>query len=163
MTDSIRFILAYPNVWTPFLAIIIGVITAFMYSQSVAENILRWFMLLTVGLLGIEGFIMHAFFGDYTAKLIGWTDSPFQFEVAIANLSFGVLGILAFVKRHFEFYLATGIGFAIWLFGDGIGHVYQMVVAHNFAPYNAGTIVFTDLLLPVFTLLLLAFAKRRIR
>lgn len=164
MQMIIQFILGNLNIWTPIVAIILGLMSAGDQTTGKRHdcaNILRWFCLLTIGLMGIEGFIMHAFFGEYTAKLIGWADSPFQYEVAVANLSFGVLGVMAFWKKEFGFYLATGIGFAIWFFGDGIGHIYQLYTQHNLAAYNSGSTLYTDLLLPLMVIGLLICSRCR--
>ncbi len=43
---------------------------------------------------GLIGFLGHTFKAQEIALKIGWQPSPFQFEVAVANLAFGVLGIL---------------------------------------------------------------------
>ena len=44
--------------------------------------------------------IAHTFFADQTARQIGWaTGSPFQFEVAMANLGIGVCGLLCYRFR----------------------------------------------------------------
>ena len=162
MESLIRFILGDINIWSPLIVLALG-----LYKSSFAgckraaacASMLQYFMLLTIGLMGSEGFIMHAFFSEFTARLIGWHTSPFQFEVAIANLSFSVLGILAFFKRSYPFSCATVLGFAIWLFGDGLGHVYQRLMLGNTAPFNAGATMYTDLLLPIMGLVLLVGAK----
>lgn len=159
MDDIIRFILGRFDVWTPIAAIIIGLLVASIRRKPAAETILGWVMLLVVGFIGVYGFIMHVFFAEFTAQQIGWQNNPFQYEVGIANLSYGVLGLLAFWSSKYHFRLATGIGFSVWFFGDGIGHIYQAVTAGNFAPYNVGTVLYTDLILPILTLVLLFLAR----
>jgi hypothetical protein len=47
------------------------------------------------------------------------------------------------------------IGPAIFCLGAAVGHVYQMVTAHNFAPGNAGVIFYTDIIVPLVGFLLL--------
>ena len=113
-----------------------------------AEQLLRWLLLLSVGLQGVFTFIVHVFFSEYTAKNIGWEVSPFQFEVGIADLTVGVLGIIAFWS-NFSFRVAAVIAAVVWYGGDAIGHVRQMIVAHNFAPGNAGPWFWTDVLVPI--------------
>jgi hypothetical protein len=44
-----------------------------------------WMLLLFVGIGGVYGFLSHGFMGDIAAKEIGWANSPFQWEVAVAN------------------------------------------------------------------------------
>jgi hypothetical protein len=74
--------------------------------------------------------------------------SPFQYEVGIADLTVGVLGILAF-WGNFSFRLAAAIAGIVWYWGDAVGHVRQMIVADNFAPGNAGSWFWTDVLVPL--------------
>ncbi len=85
---------------------------------------------------------------EESARLIGWQDSPFQYEVGMADLTVGVLGVLAF-RRNLGFRLATTIAVVCWLGGDAIGHIHQMVTAHNFAPGNAGSWFWCDILFPI--------------
>ncbi len=48
------------------------------------------------GFTGVMAFVLHAFFGNFTAGLIGWTNSTFQYEVTIVNLSIATLRISGF-------------------------------------------------------------------
>lgn len=105
------------------------------------RNVLRLFLVYAfvfdVGAVGfVFGFIPHVFFADQAAKLIGWqTGSPFQFEVGLHDGGWGILGFLC-VFFGGGFWLATGIGWSFFLFGAAWGHVRDIVVAGNLAPYN---------------------------
>jgi len=44
---------------------------------GLAEQLLRWVLLLSVGVQGVYTFILHVFFPAYSAKHIGWAVSPF--------------------------------------------------------------------------------------
>ena len=122
--------------------------------KPLSEKILAYFLFFNLGISGIYGFVMHVFYGEFIARFIGWTQSPFQAEVGFANLAFGITGILAFFG-NFGFRLATLIGFACFLWGAAAGHVYQMIAHHNFAPGNAGFIFWTDIFMPALGFLLL--------
>ena len=63
-------------------------------SLRVAEVLLLYLLLIFAGVGGVMGFLGHTFMVQEIALKIGWQPSPFQFEVAVANLAFGVLGIL---------------------------------------------------------------------
>jgi hypothetical protein len=90
---------------------------------------------------------------------IGWkTKSPFQKEVAAADAAFGVLGVLSFFIRD-NFLVATVIGASIMLFFMGIGHVLDLKKSKNLSPYNAGSVVYFDLLIPVAMIVLLVLWK----
>ncbi len=125
-----------------------------------ADELLAWLLLLSVGLQGIYTFVGHVFYPAYSAQMIGWEDSPFQYEVGIADLTVGVLGVLAF-WGNFSFRLAAAIAGIVWYWGDAVGHVRQMIVAHNFAPGNAGPWFWTDVLVPLLLVVCLVLVWRR--
>lgn len=133
-------------------ALVIAAVTVWSKRGAVGatycEQLLSWLLLLSVGAQGVFTFIVHVFFGEYSAKNIGWAVSPFQYEVGIADLTVGVLGIIA-CWSNFSFRLAAVIAAVVWYGGDAIGHVRQMIVADNFAPGNAGPWFWTDVLVPI--------------
>ncbi len=120
----------------------------------IVEKLLAWHIFWSIGVCYLVNFIFHAFFGQMAAAFIGWSDSPFQFEVATASLGFSVVGFLA-AWRGQELRLAAILGPGIFVLGAAVGHAYQMITAHNFAPGNAGVIFYADIGLPLFGLLLL--------
>lgn len=133
-------------------------ITLFTYKKSSLppfENLLRWVCLLAIGVNGLYNFAMHGFFGAMTAAVIGWPNSPFQWEVAVANLGFGLLGLLSF-KASFDFRKATIIANTGWLWGDAAGHIYQMVVHDNFTAGNAGSWFWLDVFIPLVLIICMA-------
>jgi hypothetical protein len=113
----------------------------------VAEELLAYFVLFSVGISYLYNFAIHAFFGEMVARFIGWADSPFQLEVAYASLGFAAVGFFAF-KNTLAVRFAAILGPSLFLWGAAGGHIYQMITAHNFAPGNAGSILYTDILLP---------------
>ena len=127
--------------------------------ELVTDRLLAYLLLCAAGFTGVHGFIMHTFFSDFTAHFIGWQSNPFQFEVGMANLAVGILGILAF-RAGRGFRSATVIATSIFLLGAWVGHIVQMVTQHNFAPGNAGSIFYTDLIIPVLLLTLLLLRYR---
>ena len=104
-------------------------------------------------------FAGHVFAPEQVAAEIGWPTSPFQYEVGMADLTVGVLGIGAF-RREFGFRLATTIATVCWLGGDAIGHVRQIVQAGNYAPGNAGPWLYSDILAPLILCVTLFLATR---
>ncbi len=126
---------------------------------SEAEIIYRWVALFALGFTGIYTFVMHAFFGSIAASSIGWQPSPFQFEVAMADLAIGVVGILSF-NASFGFRLATVIAATIFLWGAAAGHAYQIIMFHNFAVGNAGSWFWIDIIVPLVLIVCLLKMKR---
>lgn len=124
-------------------------------SRNVLRLLLLYALALDVGVVGfVFGFIPHVFFPDEAARLIGWpTGSPFQFEVGIHDGAWGVLGFVC-VWIGGRFWLATGLGWSLFMLGATFGHVRQTLVEGNYAPYNFLTI-FSDGFIAIWLLVLL--------
>jgi hypothetical protein len=121
----------------------------------IVEVLLLYLMVIFVGVGGLLGFLGHTFKAQEIALNIGWQPSPFQFEVAVANLAFGVLGILCLWQRG-GLRTATGIGYSTFLLGCAYGHLTEMIMQGNFAPYNVGPVLWVnDLAVPIAILLVL--------
>ena len=123
------------------------------------EHLFRWTSFLAAGVVGFFTFAFHVFDPERAAQVIGWQTSPFQYEVGIADLVAGVLGVLAFWGSH-GFRLAATIGIAVWLWGDAVGHVRQIILAHNYEPGNAGPWLWTDVLVPAVMIVALCASGR---
>ena len=118
-------------------------------SQPVmVEALVAYFFLFSIGIGHLNNFLMHVVFAEFTAKFIGWANSPFQLEVGFASLGMGVAGLIAF-RQNLAFRWATLIPPAFFLWGAAGGHLYQILKTRNMAPGNAGVILWTDILLPV--------------
>lgn len=123
------------------------------------RTILDWWTLFAVGISNVVNFVFHSFFGDFTAAQIGWAQSPFQLEVALASLGIGVAGIVAFARRAgWAAKLVANIPNAVFLLGAGIGHLVQIAATGNMAFGNAGPILWSDLYLPVAAAVVLVLA-----
>ncbi len=128
--------------------------------RSTAKTFLNYLLFFNVGLMGLLAFYAHVLMADATAERIGWaTGSPFQTEIGIANLSYGVLGILSVWFRG-KFSLATVIGYSILLLGAFVVHMIQFSKG-DVAPLNIGIFVwFNDLIIPLILLSLVIFLRR---
>lgn len=124
------------------------------------DRLLRYAFIFPVGLMGLWAALGHIVFPARVAQAIGWQTSPFQFEIGVANLGIGFAGLYA-AFRSFEARLATNLVLACFLIGAGIGHIRDVITAGNFAPGNAGPILFTDLLTPTAIFLLLWLSRSR--
>jgi hypothetical protein len=123
--------------------------------RRVIHVLLLYALVIDVGVIGLPmGFIPHVFFADETARAIGWpTGSPFQFEVGVHDGAWGVLGFLC-IWIGGTFWLATGLGWALFMLGAAYGHIHQTVVHSDYAPYNFLKI-FSDGFIAVWLLVLL--------
>ena len=127
---------------------------------STAERFLAWVLLLPIGVTGLWAGLFHVFFPATAAAHIGWQTSPFQFEVGMADLAIGVTACLAF-WRPLPFKAAAVCAASVFLLGDAVGHIRQMVAAGNFAPGNAGVPFYMDVICPLLSMGLLAVAARK--
>lgn len=117
-----------------------------------SEMVYRWMAVFGLGFSLVYAGIMHIVFPEIVAQGIGWATSPFQFEVGMADIALGMLGIFSF-RASYSFRVATVFASIIMLWGDALGHLYQQIVAHNFSPGNAGTWFWLDLIIPLVLLI----------
>ncbi|MDQ2871643.1 MAG: hypothetical protein M3R35_00780 [Candidatus Eremiobacteraeota bacterium] len=112
-----------------------------------------------VGLGMVYAGAYHAFAQSMASKSIGWVPSPFEWELAWAEFGTAVIAIAA-LWRGFEMRLAATIVFVIFSFGAAFQHVNQIRCCHNYAPGNAGPILwFGDIVLPLIVLVLAVFSR----
>jgi hypothetical protein len=124
--------------------------------RRAVDTLLQWSLAVNLGVAGLMGFYGHTARADETAKSIGFPPgNPFQFEVATANLSYGVLGILALRLRGL-FWWAAAIGHGVFMLGAAAGHIRQLRKAGNRSPGNIGVVFYWDILTPLVHLTLLA-------
>jgi disulfide bond formation protein DsbB len=128
--------------------------------DGAAERLLAWTLLLPIGITGLWAGISHVFFPAMAAAHIGWQTSPFQFEVGMADLAIGVTACIAF-WQDLSFKAAAVCAASVFLLGDAVGHVREMMVAGNFAPGNAGLPFYMDIICPALAIILVIIAKRR--
>ena len=85
---------------------------------------------------GIANFLAHFSISDIVAESIGWeAGSPFQLEVAFANLAIGALGLVATSRRD-GFREATVVAVTAFGVGASIVHFMDIVATGNLAPGN---------------------------
>src|SRR4051812_4747794 len=92
--------------------------------HKIVELLLLYQIVFSLGLTSLLAFIAFTWMGDYIAVLTGWPACPFEQQMGNVNLAFGILGLLSIWFRGF-FWLATVLGFSIWILGDGIHHLYH--------------------------------------
>ncbi len=124
--------------------------------QRLVELLLAYIIPISIGVGTLLGFIAHAFYGPEIAAQIGWPpNNPFQFEVAIANLAVAICAFLCIWQRR-GFWLATTIFAGVYFLGAAYGHIIQMVVHHDYSPYNTGVFLYIgDILIPAIYLTLM--------
>jgi len=162
INSIIKFILSDFSLWTPIVAILIGIYANYKNHNGLSFNILRYLLFFVAGLQGLYTAIMHIFFGDFTSAQIGWQPSPFEFEVGLANLSYAFIGFIAFFKKDFGLWLGVVGGLSVFLIGAGFGHIYQLVAHANHAGSNSGVILYTDIIVPIIMIILLYLRHKKL-
>src|SRR5277367_2315768 len=109
---------------------------------AIAATYLIYLLVIYVGVMGVFTAWAHVFQPERTSASIGWATSPYEYEVGMADLTVGVLGVLC-LKFWADFWLATAIANAVWLLGDAVGHVRQMTLNNNHASNNSGIFLVT--------------------
>ena len=141
MTGAITWVLVNFSLATLLLALILGSVAAKRKAPNAGggwEPTVFWLLLIFVGVGGLYTGVFHLFDPAQAAADIGWKKSPFQWEVGIADVLIGVLGVVgAYANRSFRW--AVVLAFTIWYWGDALGHIRQMLIADNFSPGNAGS------------------------
>jgi hypothetical protein len=157
MAETIAFVLRNLPVFLFVAALVFAGLSR--SGAPLAERLLAWILLLPIGVSGLWAAVFHLFFPEIAAADIGWQASPFQFEVGMADLAIGATACVSF-WRSLEFKAAAVMASAIFLLGDAVGHVRQMIGAGNFAPGNAGAPFFGDIAFPVLAIILLIIVRR---
>jgi hypothetical protein len=137
----------YP-IYFLIISLLIGAFQIIIWKTPPIEAFLLGMLIGNVGLQALYAFLGHFFKSDEVAKGIGWpAGNPFQKEIAFTNLGYGILGIMCIWFRD-GFWLATIIGKSIFLWGAGYIHVAEMKKKKNKNIFNAGPILYFDILFP---------------
>ena len=138
--------------------VVASLVQIILMKSPVIETLLINFLVINIGISGLFAFVGHAFSSNKVAEYIGWpSGNPFQFEVAITNLSLGILAILCIWFRG-NFWIATVIVYSIFAFGAAYGHIREIIKNNNKSPGNAGPPLYVDIIKPlIVTGLLIAY------
>ena len=127
-------------------------------SSKTARTYLLYLLFIYVGLMGILTAYAHVFRPEQTSASIGWSTSPYEYEVGMADLTVGVLGVLCLWIRG-NFWLATAIANAVWLLGDAVGHIRQITIHNNHAENNSGIFLIVEIIAPLVILALALYHR----
>jgi hypothetical protein len=128
------------------------------HGAVIAETYLIYFLFIYVGLMGLLTAYAHVFRPVQTSASIGWQPSPYEYEVGMADLTVGVLGVLCLWFSG-NFWLATAIANAVWLLGDAVGHIREIILAKNYAPNNSGIFLLAEIVTPLVILFLALYHR----
>lgn len=118
------------------------------FASADLSPLAQWMLFLSLGLMSLWSALSHAAFSDEVAKSIGWAPSPFQHEIAGANLGIGLGAIAASVLGVSAAWTMFFVA-ASFLWSAAIVHIADMIRRKNFAINNAGPIFWWDVLTPL--------------
>ncbi|MFI9401417.1 DUF6790 family protein [Nocardia sp. NPDC052316] len=154
---------AFPLIW--LLIAVAGALVRTRHSPSreaALEIWQRWWAVAALGCGSLWMTIAFLTVPDEMATVIGFTASPFQFEIAFANLGLAVLGFRAAApSATARERITIGLGAGMFLWGALIGHLYQWFANGDHAPGNTGGVLVYDLLLPA-VMIFLAYRSQRL-
>ena len=128
---------------------------------AIAGTYLLYLFFFYVGLMGVLTAYAHVFRPVETSASIGWSTSPYEYEVGMADFTVGVL-VVSCRKFRADFWLATAIANAVWLLGDAVGHIRQNTLNHNHASNNSGIFLATEIIMPLVILCIALYHRRRV-
>jgi hypothetical protein len=129
--------------------------------KRVLEILLLYQIVFSLGITSLVSFFGLTFMAEYVAEITNWPSCPFEQQLANVNLGYGILGILCIFYRG-NFWVATIVGFSIWIIGDGIHHFYHAVAFNNYSSGNVGVPLWTDFIVPLILILLLYLHNREV-
>ena len=138
--DVISFEFTYYRLALFVVGVVASVVAIRRLSQpvrpaQVIEALLAWFIFFNIGVSYLCSFVEHAFFGAASAQVMGWADSPFQFQVAAASFAFAAVGVAAAFRSLETRFLAI-LGPCVFVLGD----LYKQVLPH-LATYSGAIIL----------------------
>lgn len=112
----------------------------------VSGLLLNSFLLWGLGVGMAVNAVMHSVFGDFAAKEIGWAQSPFQLELALASAGLAVVAITVHGRTSpLRSKAAVVAAAAVFGFGAAAGHIYQTAVNGDMAVDNGGLLLAGDI------------------
>jgi hypothetical protein len=127
-----------------------------------AKIFLNYYVFISVGLQGLIAGSSQLFFATNVASYVQWPYSPFLLELGMANLAFGMLGVLSWwIKGSWR--LAAACGYGVFLIFAAIGHLYDALFNGNLSMGNLGPQLWSDILVPaaIFGLMYISLQKAK--
>lgn len=141
------------------LPLMLGFLHATFKGGKKVEYILLYYIVIGIGIQGIASGIMQTFYSNAVTQYVHWPFSPFMLELGLANISYGILGILSpLMTRGWQ--TATTFGYALFLCFTGMRHIIE-IAEKGVNPGNSGSFMYVDIILCLifFILLILQYKE----
>ena len=129
--------------------------------NRITELLLLWYLGVGIGVGSLFSGLVQVISPEIVAQSTGWGYSPFLREVGFANISYGIVGLLA--VRFRNFWAPTIIAYAVFMWGAAAGHIYEIQQTANLSAGNAGTVLYLDILMPLFLIILLLVYQKTLK
>ncbi|CEL24052.1 putative membrane protein [Methanobacterium formicicum] len=129
--------------------------------NRITELLLLWYLGVGIGVGSLFSGLVQVISPEIVAQSTGWGYSPFLREVGFANISYGILGLLA--VRFRNFWAPAIIAYAVFMWGAAAGHIYEIQQNVNLSVGNAGTVLYLDILMPLFLIILLLVYQKTLK
>lgn len=142
-----------------FFPPIFGILHAHFAGGKTTEKILLYYIFICIGIQGLASGVMQTFFSQSVILYVHWPFSPFMLELGLANISYGILGILSpWMTRGWQ--TATAFGYALFLLFTGMRHALEILnIGMN--PGNSGSFAYVDYIVSMILFVLLALRYRQ--
>ena len=142
-----------------FLPLILGNLHASVTGKNRIETLLLYYILIGVGIQALASGITQTFFSNSVFQYVQWPFSPFMLELGLANISYGILGLLCpWMDKGWQ--KATAFGYASFLLFTGTRHaveIYNSGVNYG----NSGAFAYVDYIMSAILFFLLALCYLR--
>lgn len=131
----------------PLIMFIAALAAAFLTKGqfSTPERYLSWLLLLSIGVEGIWGGVFHVFFPSVASGQIGWSSSPFEYEIGVSDVAMGVAAVVSF-WRSLSFKSGVIVYTVLAYFGMVIGHLIQAFGHGDYSSDNFGILLVITIL-----------------
>lgn len=159
VANAIKWILENVEILLVVVALVVTILRlrrARAEHRPVTASYVLWGEMLfyVVGIGFIYGGLMHAYNQAMVAPMIGWTPSPFEFELGWMEIALGIVALIS-LWRGYELRLAVTIVLFVFSWAAAAQHIQQMLAVQNYAPDNTGIVLwFNDIALPAFFVIL---------
>lgn len=144
----------------PLLMCVLAILFALMVPTKFNQRFFSCMLFFVIGIGGIWDFAQHnSYLQQITPHPLGWEHNPLELPFAMANLGLGVSGIIASFA-NWSYRAAIVSTASVWLLGNAVFQIDQMVYTQNFN-LNNGSILLTNLLVPLILIILLALSYNR--
>lgn len=118
------------------------------HRANCSDILLRWLLLLPVGVTSLYLFVMYCIFPNVIGSAESLAIGNVYFSYGIANLCIGLLGVFAYFHSY-GFRAATVFAVTIWLWGNVVGHIIQLAGKNDLGILNVDSWFWMSLILPI--------------